>query len=143
MATSETEAHLGGRRRTVLVVAMLVVMAGYSYVASGTTPFTAGADTVTAVPFAVAAALGVRALLRRREHPQAISRPAGGRMLPWVISLGALVVWEVVTYAAGFSGGRHAFPTISSLADEAFRHRGAKAAAFAGWLGLGWGVVRR
>ena len=126
-----------------MAVALLVV-AGYCYVASGTKPFTSGADTVTAVALAVGAATGLSSWLRRRSDDQRLA-PGGprGRVLPWMVLLAALLVWELVTYVAGFSAGRHAFPTISSLADEAFRNRGAKAAAFACWLGLGWGVVRR
>lgn len=144
MARGESRVHLRGRRRIVVVVAALVLVAGYSYVASGTKPFTSGADAVTAAPFAAAAAIGLRSFLRRRgSQNHATGGGRRGQLLPWVVSVGALLTWELVTYVAGFPAGRHAFPTISSLADEAFRSRGAKAAAFAGWLGLGWGVVRR
>ena len=65
------------------------------------------------------------------------------RYLPWVLVVGAFCVWELVTYVAGLSGARHAYPTISSLLDTAFRWRGAKAAVFVAWAGVGWGLVRR
>lgn len=69
--------------------------------------------------------------------------PTLGRELwPWVLSIGALCCWELVTYVAGFSH-RHAFPTLSSLADIGFRWRAVKAVSFAVWLALGWGLMRR
>ena len=130
----------------LLVATVLGTAGAYSYLAAGTTPFTAAADAVTAAPFAVGMALMVRSLLRRRRRPL-VPAPAGappsGSVLPWLVSVGALVAWELVTYVAGFSAGRHAFPTISSLVDDAFRYRGAKAALFAAWLALGWTLVRQ
>lgn len=130
----------------LLVTAVLAAAGAYSYVAAGTRPFTGGADAVTAAPFAVVLAVMTWSLLRRRRRPRdpAPARAApGGSVLPWVGVAGALVLWELVTYVAGFSAGRHAFPTISSLVDDAFRYRGAKTALFAAWLALGWGLVRR
>jgi hypothetical protein len=115
-----------------------VAGAGYSYLAAGTTPFTAGADLVTAVPFAAVGAVLVAGLVRRRPSVAAARR----RLWPWAAVLGALALWEVATYAAGVSLGRHAFPTLSSLYDEAVRVRSAKALCFAAWLALGFGLVR-
>ncbi len=126
--------------------AAVAAVATYAYVAAGTAPFTAGADALTAVAFLPLGGVMVVSLARRRRRGLA-RLPAelapGGAVVPWIGAVAALVVWELVTYAAGFAAGRHAFPTVSSLADQAFRWRGAKAALFALWLALGWGLVRQ
>lgn len=133
-------------RRAVQWPVVVAVAAAYAYVAAGTTPFTAGADALTAVAFVPLGGVMVVSLARRRRRGLA-RLPAelapGGAVVPWVGALAALVLWELATYAAGFAAGRHAFPTVSSLADQAFRWRGAKAALFALWLAMGWGLVRQ
>ena len=120
----------------------MAAVCAYSGAASATRPFTTAADVVTAVPYALAAALVVRAVVRRGPGRRApvVSWPA---LLPWAAALGAFCLWELVTYVAGLGGDRHGFPTASSLFDLADRARPAKAAMFAAWLGLGWGLVRR
>lgn len=146
MSLEPTKVEASGRRRTVVTTVVVVAVAAYSYVAAGTTPFTAGADAMTALSFAAVAVVMVSSLVRRRRQGQtrlSTDVAAGGSVVPWTVVLSVFVVWEVVTYAAGFAGGRHAFPTVSSLTDQAFRWRGAKAALFAAWLALGWGLVRR
>lgn len=125
------------RRNQLVVAGAVVAGAGYSYLAAGTTPFTTDADVVTAVPFAVVGAVLVVGLRRRQG-----AAPAAARLWPWVAALGAVAAWELVTYAAGFPFGRHAFPTLSSLYDQAVRVRATKALCFAAWLALGFGLVR-
>ncbi|HAM00831.1 MAG TPA: hypothetical protein DCQ30_01165 [Acidimicrobiaceae bacterium] len=121
-----------------LVAAGAVIAGGgYCYLAAGTSPFTTEADVVTAVPMAAGGAALVAGLVRRG----AAEPGARARLWPWVAALGALALWELATYAAGFPFGRHAFPTVSSLYDEAARLRGLKALCFALWLALGFGLV--
>jgi hypothetical protein len=135
-----------GVARPLLAAAAVALAGAYCYVAAGTTPFTEGADLVTAVPFLPVGAVMARSWVRRRRRGEArlaAEVAPGGDVRPWVLVIGALVVWELATYAAGFEGGRHAWPTVSSLADEAFRWRGAKAALFGAWLAAGWALVRR
>lgn len=130
------------RRGAVLALLAVVVVAGYGYVVAGTNPFTTGADALTAVVFGLAGLVLVRTVLRRHAGaaaPVASPRPV---FLPWLLVLSTFCTWELVTYVAGFSGGRHAYPTISSLLDAASRWRGAKVAMFVVWTALGWGVVR-
>lgn len=134
------------RRDVAIAVVAGAVGVFYSYFAGGTKPFTDSADVMTAVPFAVMGAVMVSSLLRRRRRgitrlPKSVA--PGGDVRMWVLTIGITAAWELATYFAGFSAGRHAFPTISSLADEAYRWRSVKAALFACWLGLGWGLVRR
>jgi hypothetical protein len=52
----------------------------------------------------------------------------------------AIVVWELVDYAARGSRGAH--PTLSSMADALDRFYVLKAALFFGWLSFGALVVR-
>lgn len=126
--------------RTQLVAAGAVAAGvGYSYLAAGTTPFTTDADVVTGVPFAAVGAVLVAGLVRRRPSAPAVRK----RLWPWMAALGALTLWELASYAAGFPFGRHAFPTLSSLYDSAVRVRGLKTLCFAGWLALGFGLVWR
>ena len=58
----------------------------------------------------------------------------------WVVLAAAIVVWELVDYAARGSRGAH--PTLSSMADALDRFYVLKAALFFGWLSFGALVVR-
>ena len=59
---------------------------------------------------------------------------------PWIVVVALIIGWELFSY---FSGPRAAHPTLSSLEDSAAQWHAAKAAVFAGWLALGWFLVRR
>ena len=117
---------------------------GYSFGAAATTPFTVAADVMTALPIAV---LGVAAVWRWPWRP-VVRRPAGagrgvGARHPyraWVVLAAAIVVWELVDYAARGSRGAH--PTLSSMADAVDRFYVLKTALFFGWLCLGALIVR-
>ena len=130
------------RRRAPLFGAAAVALGAYAFVVSRSKPFTAAADLLTAVAFAVLGAVLVRTIARRRRRgrpPTRAGRPAYGL---WAVAVAAFGCFELFTYFAGFSG-RHAYPTLSSLADTAFHWQAAKGAVFALWIGLGWGLVRR
>ncbi|GEM_PF-5046285 len=107
-----------------------------------TRPFTAGADLAVAVGFVPIAAL-VGASLGRRRHLKAASKRHDAteqrRLRPfiaWAIVVTCIVAFELAAYFAGF-GNRHAFPTLSSLYDEAASHIAAKAFLVFVWLALG------
>ena len=112
---------------------------GYSFGAAATTPFTLAADVVTAVPIVV---LAVAAVWRWPWRPVVRRPPAGARhpYRDWVVLGAAVVVWELVAYAARGSRGAH--PTLSSMADALDRFYVLKVALFFGWLCLGALVVR-
>ncbi len=131
----------GTRRRVGVGTAVAAVAAGYCALASFAPPFTAAADTVTAVAFFGLAVLAAHTVVARRQPP-AVPAPARSTFRPWVASIGAACALELVTYFAGFSD-RHAFPTLSSISDLAFHYQALKGAAFALWLALGWGMFRR
>jgi hypothetical protein len=112
---------------------------GYSLGAAATTPFSVAADVMTAVPIAL---LAVAAVWRWPWRPVAWSPTTGARhpYRAWVVLVVAIVVWELVDYAARGSRGAH--PTLSSMADALDRFYVLKAAVFFGWLCLGALVVR-
>lgn len=130
-------------RHLAVVAGAIAATFAYGWVASGTRPFTVGADSVTAMALglgAVAATLtglGVFGSKTRTGGPPSEARPA---VWPWLVSLGILVLWELAVYWAGVADSRHVFPTLSSLYDDAARWRGTKATFFALWLLLGFGL---
>lgn len=148
-----------------MVVAAAVV--GYSWAVASTRPFTVGADLLTAVP--LAGALGMvawQAIDRSRrglklagpaeETAPQLGRQGGprgwwsrlppsqtpwvGTALPWLALLVLVVAWELYCYLAV---PRAQHPTVSSIYDAAARWEVLKAALFAGWLALGYYLVRR
>jgi hypothetical protein len=131
------------RRVIALWAAGLVALAAYGYLVSTTSPFTWVADVAVAAGFVVVGAVGVRTLENRRTGHDRRRGQEPGALVLWVVSLGLLVGWELVTYFAGLSGHRNAWPTISSLTDIAFRYPAAKGAAVAMWIALGLGLVSR
>jgi hypothetical protein len=115
---------------------------GLSAWAAVTTPFTSGAEAVTAVALGL---VTIEVALRWRRPGLARAgdgAPAGhrARWWPWLALGAALVAWELVCF---FLGPRVDHPTVSSLYDSATRWRAVKAALFLGWLSLGAALVRR
>ena len=115
----------------------------YALGAAATTPFTAAADILTAVPIA-AMAVVVLVWWPRRVTPV---RPAAGEGAPahpyalWVVVLAVFAGWELFNYLA--PGTRAEHPTLSSMTDAVDRYYPLKALLFLGWLRLGWSIVRR
>jgi hypothetical protein len=132
-----------------VVIAAVVVAAGYSWFAAGTKPFTVAADTVTAIAFAAMAAVMARSL-RSGERAESSGAPAPSghaseaasrsRLFPWAAAVAALIAWELVTY---FVNNRQGFPTLSSLYDLAARWQSVKAVVFFCWLSLGGALFAR
>jgi hypothetical protein len=120
-------------------VAWAALALGYSFGAAATTPFTKAADVVTAVPIVV---LAVAAVWRWPWRPVVSRAPAGSRhpYRAWLLLGAAIVVWELVDYAA--RGSRAAHPTLSSMADAVDRFYLLKTALFFGWLCFGALIVR-
>ena len=131
-------------RRWLLVAGAL----GYSFGAAATTPFTVAADVMTALPIIVLGVAAVwrwpwRPVVRRPAAASGSAGSAGSARHPyraWVVLAAAIVVWELVDYAARGSRGAH--PTLSSMADALDRFYVLKAALFFGWLSFGALVVR-
>jgi hypothetical protein len=114
------------------------VAAGLAAGAALTTPFTAAADTVTAIGLGLVA---VEVALRWRPAVAgpSIAADAGCRRWPWLALVLVVVTWELVCF---FLGPRVDHPTISSLYDSATQWRAVKGAFFFAWLVLGSALVR-
>jgi len=123
------------------VVPLAVAGVGLSVGAAFTTPFTAPADTVSALGIA-AMAVAVTLTWRRpapAPAPAAVPR-SREHWWPWALLLCAGVALELVSY---LSGPRVDHPTVSSLYDSATTLRPIKGLFFAAWLALGAALVRR
>jgi hypothetical protein len=129
-----------------------------SVVAASTSPFTASAEAVVAAGFVPVVVLAV---VSRRQHrptsagtgtgpPVPGTRPGPGEEEPgrrwgrrwgiWLVPLGGIAAWEVVTYA-GSPRAEH--PTLSSMLDAVDASHLGHGAAFAAWLVLGCWLVTR
>ncbi len=95
-------------------------------------PFSGASDVFTALPIV---ALAAAAVIRWPVRPRPCRAGGAHPYRAWACLAGAVVVWELVDYAA--RGSRAAHPTLSSMADALDRHYVAKAAIFFGWLCLG------
>lgn len=134
------------RHLPLTIVAVLVSVA-YSWFAAGTKPFTLGANLASAIAFVPMAAAAFFSFRRMRQ-----ARRLGGEfrgrqeayeaLEPWLLVVGLLILWELVTYFAGFGGHREEFPTLSVLYNIAASLRPTKAVLFLLWLGLGWVLFR-
>lgn len=138
------------RRLQATLVVSVVAAAAYSVWASGTPPFTIGADVAVAVPSALFAAT----LVVQRRWPSARpwrridpGRPATATATdarsaaPWIVLAATLLGVELASYFHG--GARSAYPTLSSGMDALFRWRAAKAVGWDAWLSTGWFLARR
>jgi hypothetical protein len=127
--------------RTAAYGAGAVAAVGYAWFVAGTTPFTTGADVLTAVPLVVVVVVAVVQQRRPRWlRLPADDPPMAGSWLPWVAVVVVVVAWEVFCELAG---PRSAHPTLSSIEVAVTRGRAAKAAVVAAWLALGAYLVRR
>lgn len=135
-----------GRARVLAVAAPAVVLSVY---ASKTKAFTIGADLACTLGFVAMATVFVNAF-RRRTEIEAESeagqplrtRLASEEVAPWAMTLGAVVVWELATYFAGFGGYRQDFPTLSVIFNDSARWTVTRGVWFFVWLAFGWGVFR-
>jgi hypothetical protein len=132
-SATPSRARLGS---AALGAGVLAVLLGF------TTPFTTGADILTAVAFAAMAAVALRTALRQRTGGRGDVAGNGRARIgrAWLVWAGLFAALEVATYIGGWSGGRHAYPTLSSLLDTATGHVGTKALVALVWLALGWGL---
>ena len=116
---------------------------GYGLLASFTTPFTVGADVVTAVPLAVAVMAAW--WWRRRPFTSVTVVPAeivGAEWsrwaFVWAVPLLAVTAWELYCYT---QLPRHQHPTLSALIDMLDSTRAGKTVGIGAWLLLGWFLV--
>jgi hypothetical protein len=141
-------------------VALVLIGGTYAWVVAGTRPFSAPADAGVAVGFAAVGTLAARSLARRHRRTSGgtgasagatagavvdappVPEPAG-LVRAWVAAAVIIAALELATYLAGLADTRDAFPTVSSLYDEAAASTAAKAVVVFAWMALGWGLFRR
>jgi hypothetical protein len=130
--------HRGGRSGWRLL--SLIVLIGYSWLASGLRPFTIPIDVAVGAPTATLLALSLHRSRLGRVRSDQRPRPSRNSLLVWTALLGALVVWELAAY---LSSPRQRHPTLSSISDDITSGHPARAAVFALWLVLGLQVFAR
>jgi hypothetical protein len=116
----------------------VVVVLIFSWIAAGLRPFTQPENAAVAVP-----ALIVLAMSWRRSDfgkSDVALRPSGVGIGVWATLLVLLTAWELAAYAAS---PRSAHPTLSSISDSLMSVHVGRAAAFFGWLLVGWGLFVR
>jgi hypothetical protein len=114
--------------------------------ASFTSPFTLGAEAITALPLCAGlAALVLRLRPARRsggidrpDHEVAPPEPLHRWALVWLGLVVATVGWELYSY---LNTPRSAHPTMSGLIDMLDARPIGKFVAFSLWLALGWVLI--
>jgi hypothetical protein len=114
--------------------------------ASFTSPFTLGAEAITALPLCAGlAALVLRLRPARRsggidrsDHEIAPPEPLHRWALVWLGLVVATVGWELYSY---LNTPRSAHPTMSGLIDMLDARPIGKFVAFSLWLALGWVLI--
>lgn len=124
-------------RETITWTCVVIGAAAYSWLASGTRPFTAQADIVTGTAFAAVTVVVLALRCARSDRVPAVRNETAVSPIPWAVAVGVLVASELITYLAF---NRFTFPTLSSLYDEIAHVRVAKAASFFAWLVLGYAL---
>jgi len=97
-------------------------------------------DVGVALPAAVVGVLALWGSGDRDVPPAAENQPTLRNGAPWVAVFGLLAAWEALAYV---SSPRRNHPTLSSMANTAMGTHAGRAALFAIWLLLGWGLFVR
>ena len=134
------------RRRPIGPVVLGLAAAVLTVLASFTSPFTLGAEAITALPLSAGLAvlvLRLRPARRSRrtdrpEHDIAPPEPLHRWALVWLGLVVATVGWELYCY---LNTPRSAHPTMSGLIDMLDARPIGKFVAFSLWLALGWVLV--
>ncbi len=123
-----------GRVRAGLFVALLLV---FSWVAAGFRPFTQPENAAVAIPAVFVAVVSWRRSDFGASDTPDRARPPRAGIAIWATILFLLTVWELAAYV---SSPRDDHPTLSSISDSLMSVHIGRAAAFAGWLVVGWAL---
>ena len=118
---------------------LLVFVLAFSWVAAGFRPFTQPENAVVALPALIVVAVSWRRSDFGKTGGPTVRPPAAASAI-WVLLLVALTAWELVAYAMS---PRHDHPTLSSISDSLMSVHVGRAAAFFGWLVVGWALFLR
>ncbi len=140
-STSSAKHMIRDRRKRFFRLAAtgtaMVLAGAYAWWATSLRPFTSAALGATAAASAAAVVAGLR-----REGPQEGRRrdQRRGGTGAWLVLVGALGAWELVSF---LQHPRADHPTLSSLANSAFRSHAVRTLAMVVWMALGARAVRR
>jgi hypothetical protein len=130
-------ARRAGVARPARKVVIGTGLAGYSWLAAGTAPFTVTALLIVLLPGAVLGAIAYGRPPDRIPPPESLDVTGFSY---WGIAVAALFEWE----ASGFRVGAPWWhPALTTLIDPALSARPVKAAGILVWLLAGWALVRR
>ncbi len=131
----ETRQRHGIGRPSAIVIG--AGLAGYSWLAAGTVPFTRNALLIVLLPGAVLGAIAYGRPPKRIPPPDSLDVTGFSY---WAIAVAALFEWE----ASGFRDGSPWWhPALTGLIDPELGARPVKAAGILIWLLAGWALVRR
>jgi hypothetical protein len=119
------------------VVVVVVVLAAYSWFASGLRAFTLPVDLAVGVPVVLLLGLSWRRSGLGRPPVGLQTRPNARGTAVWAALIGVLAAWELVAYV---SSSRHAHPTLSSISDSITSGHAARAVVFGLWIIVGWRI---
>jgi len=127
-------------QRLVRFGLILVFVLGFSWIAAGLRPFTQPENAAVALPAVVVFVVSWRrSNFGKSTGADAVRPPAAG-IAVWVLLLVALTAWELIAFS---SSDRHDHPTLSSISDSLMSVHAGRAAAFLGWLVVGWVLFLR
>ncbi len=117
----------------------VVVILALSWVAAGLRPFTQPMNAAVAVPALIVVGLSWRWSDLGKGARRSASGPRRGSPCGSTL-LVLLTAWELAAYV---SSPRDAHPTLSSISDSLMSVHVGRAAAFLGWLVVGWALFLR
>jgi len=130
-------------RRRVILAALLVVGAGYSWFASDL-DLSHFAPLLVGVPMVFAAVAALRSWIHHDRRRPATRRRFGGlhhrAVLLWSVLAALLIAWEVRELTGS---PRVDYPTVTSLVASVTSFRPVYALAFLAWLVVGYRLIER
>ncbi len=117
-----------------------IVVAGYSWWATGLRPFTLPIEVAVGIPVLILLVLSWRRTRLGAVPAELQRRPPRSGLVAWGALFGALVAWELAAYVAS---PRQAHPTLSSITDSVTSTHPARALVFAVWVLLGLSLFLR
>jgi hypothetical protein len=122
------------RVRAGLFLAFALV---FSWVAAGFRPFTQPENAAVAIPALIVLVVSWRRSDFGKDGRGEPVAPSGTGIAVWVSILVLLTAWELIAYV---SSPRDDHPTLSSISDSLMSVHVGRAAAFLGWLVVGWAL---
>jgi len=135
-------APAGGRRRLLILAALLIGAAAYAGVVGSFIRYSWPATAGIIILGTVVVLIGWHGPLRRRKVRGRL--PAAGT-LAWVVVLVFGCLWELAALLLqpSITTDSYAHPTISTLTDPVLATSPGRSLVLAAWLALGWYLVDR